>query len=192
MNTPTLHRARPQLIGLCGYAGTGKDTVRGILEQDHTYTGMAFAEPIRGMLRELFTSNGIDPAYMDERDLKEAEVPALGVSYRQLAQTLGTEWGRNLQPDFWLRIASAFMDEQRLHGAQHFVVSDVRFVNEAQWVRENGGVIWRIHRPDASPVRAHVSEQEIDQIEPDLVIDNSQSVDALWAAVDNALHGEMA
>ena len=174
------------LIGLTGYAGTGKDTVREVLES-HDYTGLAFADSIRGMLRELLASNGISTSFMDDRALKETVIPELGVSYRHMAQTLGTEWGRNLQPDFWLRIAGAFMDDRVDDGDTHFVISDVRFANEAEWVRERGGVIWRVHRAAATPVRPHVSEAEIDHITPDWTIHNNGSFEDLRETVFEAL-----
>ena len=44
---------RPRLIGLTGYAGTGKDTVRQILEDQYDLDGLAFADPIREMLSVL-------------------------------------------------------------------------------------------------------------------------------------------
>lgn len=175
------------LIGLSGYAGAGKDTVRNILENQHGFAGLAFADPIRSMLRELLTSSGIDDSYMDERSLKEAEIPELGVSYRQMAQTLGTEWGRHLVHDFWLRIAGAFLDDQVNAGETHFCISDVRFANEAAWIRERGGVIWRVQREAAVPVRAHVSESEIYLFPADYVIHNDGPLDALPAAVNAAL-----
>ena len=176
------------LIGLTGLAGTGKDTVRSILEAEG-FTGFAFADPIRGMIRELLSSNGIDDAYMDDRERKETIIPALGVSYRHLAQTLGTEWGRCLAPDFWLRIAGAYMDDLAWQGAQasHFVISDVRFENEADWIRKRGGVIWRVVRPNTAPVRDHVSEAGVIAIEADHVVKNLLDVDYLRGTVLDAL-----
>lgn len=176
----------PILIGLSGYAGTGKDTVREML-QDQGYTGFAFADPIRGMLRELLTSSGIDDRFIDEREFKEVPIHELGVSYRQMAQTLGTEWGRNLAPDFWLRIAKSYMDEQIDLGGTHFCVSDVRFPNEAQWVRDQGGVIWRVTRPQAAPIRAHVSERLLTEFSTDAEIHNGGSVGDLHRTVMAAL-----
>lgn len=177
----------PFLIGLTGYAGSGKDSVRDILETDHEFTGLAFAEPIRAMICELLTSNGIGSEWMYERTLKEQVIPQLGVSYRHMAQTLGTEWGRNLQTDFWLRIAQAYMEDLSNHGHLHFVVSDVRFVNEAEWVKKQGGVIWHIRRPDVAPVRPHASEAEIEHIEADWTINNTGSLDDLKPTVLEAL-----
>lgn len=185
-----------RLIGLVGYAGTGKDTVRQLLESEHGFVGLAFADPIRQMLRTLFTENGIDEKYIDERDHKEAPIQDLlteqPLSYRQMAQTLGTEWGRNLSPDFWLQIAGAYIAEQRRHGERLFVISDVRFVNEGQWIKDAGGELWHIHRPSAAPVRPHASEAEIALIDVDRVIDNSGSLDDLWTRVDSVMGGVVA
>lgn len=180
----------PYLIGLTGYAGCGKDSVRALLEE-HGYHGFAFADPIRMMLHELLTSSGISTDYMRQRSLKEAVIPALGVSYRHLAQSLGTEWGRCLASDFWLRLADAYMESVRT-GAAHIaprgcVVSDVRFENEATWVRAHGGVVWRVDRFGVSPVRDHVSESAVATIKHDATIANHGSLDDLRRAVQRQL-----
>lgn len=156
MTMPTTH---PLIIGLCGPAGCGKDTVRGFLEHKHEFAGLAFAEPIRAMVRELLTSNGCSDEYITNRELKETEIPGLGVSARHMMQTLGTEWARKcLGDDFWLKLATTSMAHMRSHGYRNFVISDVRFANEAEWVRAQGGEIWMIERPGLQPVRPHVSE----------------------------------
>ena len=67
--------------------------------------------------------------------------------------------------------------------ATHFCISDVRFANEAQWVKDRGGVVWRIDRPSTVPVRAHRSEQEIYHFTPDAVINNSGTIDQLRQTV---------
>ena len=180
----------PLLIGLTGYAGTGKDTVREILESSG-FCGFAFADPIRNMVRELLASTGIDECWMARRELKEEAIPQLGVSYRELAQTLGTEWGRRLQPDFWLRIANAYVADLTYQGASALVVSDVRFANEAAWVRQRGGVIWRIHRELAGRVREHVSESELDGIKPDVTLHNDGTVADLSRTVCEALRNRV-
>lgn len=149
----------PLIIGLCGPAGCGKDSVRTILELKHDFAGMAFAEPIRGMLRELLTSNGCSDEYITNRELKETPIPGLDVSARHMMQTLGTEWARKcLGEDFWLKLAATYLADLRSQGYRQFVISDVRFANEAEWVRAQGGEIWMIERPGLQPVRQHVSE----------------------------------
>lgn len=180
--TTTLHR----LIGLTGTAGSGKDTVRRLLEEHHGYSGLAFADPIRNMLRPLLADAGTSDEWMTDRDLKEATIPAIGTSYRHLAQSLGTEWGRSIEHEFWLRIASARLDFLQDQGLRRFVISDVRFLNEAAWIKLLGGEVWRVERPSAEPVREHASEK-ISHINPDRIIDNSGTVADLWKTVNDVL-----
>jgi hypothetical protein len=178
---------KPLLIGLTGLAGSGKDTVREILVHQHNFDGMAFADSIRDMLTALFESCGVKTEWMTERSLKEAVIPEFGASYRQMAQELGTGWGRAIDPDFWLKIAGAKVAMCGDYGGSGVVISDVRFPNEASWVKAQGGVIWRIIRPGVEPVRAHASEDLIASLPYDYVIDNSGSIDRLQHAVAMAL-----
>lgn len=180
---------RPIIIGLTGPAGSGKDTVRQMLESDHGFSGLAFADPIRSMVSELLSYVDAAEHYAYDRALKEEHVPRLNVSYRELAQTLGTEWGRALfGEDFWVRIAQARIARKVAAGAQRIVVSDVRFANEAKAIRDAGGRIWRITRPGLQPVRAHVSEQlAMGATEWDAHLCNNGTVEDLWVQVANAL-----
>ena len=189
-----------KLIGLTGFAGSGKDEVRAVL-RSVGYIGFAFADPIRSMIADLLAGVGECDGWIEDRALKEQVIPALGVSYRQMAQTLGTAWGRALRPDFWIRIAAAYMtdiqtaqrspfwidDDEPTPDRQHFCISDVRFENEAAWVRAQGGVIWRVHREGLAAVRAHASESEQDSIRPARTIHNNGTLDDLRVAVLEAL-----
>lgn len=174
------------IIGLAGQAGSGKDTVRNILELSHDFAGLAFAEPIRAMVRELLTSNGCSDDYITNRELKETPIPGLGVSARHMMQTLGTEWARKcLAEDFWLKLAATYMADLRGQGYRQFVISDVRFANEAEWVRAQGGEVWMIERPGLQPVRQHVSECV--QFRVDQVLRNDGTLADLERATLNAL-----
>lgn len=181
----------PRIIGLTGLAGSGKDTVARMLEQDHGFFSLAFADPLRDMIGALLTENGISTAWMYDRDLKEKPIDGLGgASYRRMAQTLGTEWGRHaLGHDFWVNLATLRVDELARHGVQAIVVSDVRFLNEAQWVRAQGGQVWRIHRSATEPVAPHVSEAELLSIQPDHHLDNNGTVEDLWCQVAALVQG---
>lgn len=178
----------PKLIGLTGLAGTGKDTVRQILESEHGYHGLAFADPIRAMVQALFERSGIDLAYMTDRARKEVSIPELGASYRQLVQTLGTEWGRGIRSDFWVSSAKAYITSMTSKHAQ-FVLSDVRFLNEADMITRMGGQIWRVQRDSAEPVRPHISEQTVALIHAPIMIHNNGSIDDLRTTVNDVLWG---
>lgn len=150
-----------QLIGLTGPAGSGKDTVADYLRDRHGFAVMSFAHPVYLGVSAAF---GIPIEQLQDRDFKEEEIPWIGKSPRQLLQLFGTEFGRDLvAKDIWLRVAKSKLDEISYICDQasvpcRVVISDVRFDNEAEWVRNLGGVIWHIHRPGVQPVAAHVSE----------------------------------
>lgn len=186
---PNVTMTKPAIIGLTGYAGTGKDTVRQILERQHGYTGLALADPLRHMLTALLLQSGHSTEYITVRERKEEIIPGLGVSYRQMVQTLGTEWGRANHPDFWTRIAQGRLDYLRTEtfGPPAFVISDVRFESEAAWIRSQGGVIWRVYRADAAPVRAHQSETEMNRMMHDEIIPNNGTIEDLDVRVQQAL-----
>lgn len=184
---PVAAKPDPLLIGLTGLAGTGKDTVADRLCAEHGFERHAFAEPIRDMLTAMLAGANIDYAHLFERDLKERPVPHLGISGRRLMQTLGTEWGRALDPDLWVRLAAITLG---LHGAcsapihDRIVITDVRFPNEAAWIEGLGGRVVRVTRP-APEVAAHVSEQHIAQLPCTLAIDNTGTLADLHEQVDN-------
>lgn len=176
------------LIGLCGRAGTGKDTVADRLVEQHQFSRYAFADPLRSMLEVMLIEAGLEYAYIHERSLKEQPIPGLGFSYRHLAQTLGTEWGRSLSPTFWLQLAALNLGLHDLPNSapvhDRIVITDVRFPNEATWLRALGGQVVLIQR-DVPNVRHHESELHVGgTIQCDLVLDNTGSLAGLYDRVD--------
>ena len=176
------------LIGLAGVAGAGKSTVAKMLCKEYGFIEISFAEPIKRMIDQLL---GYKSKHWDDRAWKEACNPRFGRSPRQLMQSLGTEWGRNIvHPDIW--IDSARLAINGTLGWQHkkFVISDVRFDNEAAWIRANGGVLWRIYSSSDGPIpdAVHPSEaQEINWQKDDWEIINRQGIDDLHSLVSFAV-----
>jgi hypothetical protein len=179
-----------QLIAVTGFAGAGKDSVRAVLEK-YGYIGLAFADPMKAMLGSLYDMCGVDKDHMHARELKEKCIPAFGKSYREMAQALGTEWARELDPDFWVKVMGARLDDMLVttFGTTKFVISDLRFLNEAAWVKSRGGTIWRVDRPIANPVRHHVSETEQTAIQADVTIYNHGTLDDLDRIVLETVNG---
>lgn len=169
------------IIGLTGPAGSGKDTTADWLESVHNFARIALADPIR---RGLCAMLGLCPTVF-RPGIKEQVIPWLGKSPRELMQTLGTEWGRVLiARDLWLRIAE---NEIASAGHNRVVITDIRFEDEAAWLRKLGGVVWFIQRGAAPPVREHVSESGIAFAPGDTIIDNNGTIKELFAAVDAEL-----
>jgi hypothetical protein len=178
---PNLHSQsqldQHSIIGLTGPAGVGKDTVGRLLSS--SYNLYAFARPLKQALSTL----GIhEPA---DRAAKEALLGGKPFSYRKAAQTLGTEWARNLDPDFWLNLA-----EDKTRFMRRVVFTDVRFENEAAWVRKQGGVIWHIHGRATTVIgdsAKHASENAVEVKPEDFQLDNSGSIEELTEAVQELL-----
>lgn len=182
----TLSPHPPLLIGLTGRAGAGKDTAAAYLEDQYACHAIGFADPLVDMLGVLCDYVDVDGAWLVERSLKELPMRVLGHSYRELAQTLGTEWGRGLHSDFWVRIAQHQV-QQLWHAGSSVVITDLRFPNEAAWVLQMGGTVVRLVRGDAEPVRAHVSEQHTDALPASHELINNGSIATLQDQIDRMM-----
>jgi len=151
----------PRIVGISGAAGAGKDTVAEYLMQEYGYGRVSFAKPMKDAIQAMF---GVDSRIW-ERDVKEKPLDELiGFSPRQLAQTLGTEWGRGLRESFWIDLAKLKIVKM-LRDGQPVVISDVRFNNEARMIQEMGGVVIGVIRPALAEkrVRKHISEAGLDE-----------------------------
>lgn len=173
------------VIGLSGRAGAGKDTIADMIQELKPGTErLAFADPIRTMVRSL----GIDPIYLRHPN-KEIIVPGLGVSTRHLMCTLGLEWGRNLiDSELWVKLLSMRLSRLKLVSGTLCVITDVRFKDEADFVRRRGGKIVNIIRPSLNKSYNHPSEAGIILKSGDFKLVNGGSVGDLRESVKKLLH----
>jgi hypothetical protein len=171
------------IIGLQGYAGSGKSTVAKYLEERHGFARRHIKAPLAAMTRTLFLyafpeATDADLHEMVDGTLKRESLEALGGrTPTEIQQFLGTEFGRNfIHPDIWLDIWSAW-------AAQHpkVVQESVRFANEA----ERCDVIWEVRRPGYGALNGHVSEAL--PVAADVVLVNDGDLDLLYRQVDAAI-----
>lgn len=168
------------LIGLCGPAGVGKDTVAGLLLH-HGFEQNSFAKPMYEALAVL----GI-PA-PKTREEKEALIPGRNYSWRRAAQTLGTEWARSLSSSFWVDLAR---DRYRSSNSKHYVISDVRFEEETAWIRSEGGrVVHIIGRATtvSGATAKHASEKGVHCKIEDYILSNDGDLSHLAVNVEKML-----
>lgn len=179
----------PKLIGLYSSAPqSGKSTTADILWQSHGYEIESFAKPLKGMVEDLLIRCGLDICEIEDiaENRKEDTIPFLGKSYREICQTLGTEWGRKLvHPDIWVNAAFG----RRISARVRTVIDDVRFPNEAQAILKRGGQVWKIVRPGAAVVHKHESDGALDEWGFHRVVVNDGTPEELARKVLEALRG---
>jgi len=174
------------LIGLTGPAFAGKDSVAEHLRLHRGFRVESLANPIREGLKAMFVLSDwhFQPAH------KETVIDWIGKSPRQLMQSLGTEWGRDLVArDIWLKRLELRLGNLRRLKDSRVVISDIRMVNEAAMINHLGGQLWRIVRPGqrTTPHADHTTEQEQHRLVPDLTIVNDGTLADLYQQVDEAL-----
>lgn len=158
------------VIGLSGQKRSGKDTAAQMIQEYFPQAErLAFADKLKESIAALFNMSleDIDRLKnMEERvaiDLWAGEPPnlehhTLG-SMRLMLQRMGTEVGRELFGErFWLDMAFA-----KTKPDGFYVITDCRFDNEAEYVRERGGVVWEIVRPSLESSDNHASEVPVDR-----------------------------
>lgn len=168
-----------KLIGLSGKARCGKDTFAQALAGQFGYRQYSFAAPIYKMLNALPYLEHINSNIATEE--KEKEHSFYGKSPRRLLQTLGTEWGRSfVDPNIWVWIMEDLLNKKYdITRHSSFVISDLRFENEAVWIRKMGGLVVRIHRGHEVGVAAHSSEEGFPLLENDVRISNDSTIEDL-------------
>ena len=177
------------IFGLAGRAGSGKDSVAEVLRSSYGIVPMKFAQPLYEMVAVMV---GCTVESLQDRTLKEIPIPAIGKSPRELLQSIGTEWGRTfVGDDVWIKSMASRSLPLRGQGIS-IVITDVRFDNEADWIRRTGGAVWEVARPrhDTGCVghaAHHASEAGIDSLLIDRTIVNDGSLGDLADAVHRAV-----
>lgn len=179
---------KPTIIGVSGKKRHGKNAVASILAEDFAALPIAFADPLKAMVMDLYAFS-VEQVY---GDLKEVVDSRVGFAPRAAMQHLGASV-RQLHRDTWARktiqtiqaaeqgaIVSLFSETRgcplptrSITG--RWVISDCRHVNEANEIRAMGGVVVLVQRPgaDTGSFEDHESELEIDQINPDYILVNN-------------------
>jgi len=172
----------PAVVGLTGYAGSGKDTVAGMLAT-YGFKRVAFADPMKEILldtdpwvhagqyhrklTDLVSEFGWDGAKRRHPDV------------RRLMQEFGMSCRRVLGEWTWTELALSRV-ETHLANGESVVVTDVRLENEARLITQQlDGMVWRVHRPDVGPVNGHVTEDQLAEYPVDRAVNNWGTIDDL-------------
>jgi hypothetical protein len=148
------------LVGCAGPAGSGKSVVAEHLRDRHGFTIVSLADPLKRVVGELlgFTDHQLyGPSYARSEPHPTLRRPdGQPLTARHALQTLGTDWARACCPNVW--VERAMRTIRAIPG--DVVVPDMRFLNELDAVRAEGGVL--VRRKLTTPVSdPHPTEREL-------------------------------
>lgn len=159
------------LIGVIGRKNAGKDTLADLLVARRGFKKHALASPLKEACRVLFL---LDELQLNDPGQKEMVDDRWGLSPRVMFQKIGTDFAREtFGHDFWVRHLEYWVERET---PLRLVVPDVRFPNEAAWIRAHGGLLVRVHSTDPISDDAHISETGIDDIPADIEILNDKAL----------------
>lgn len=168
----------PYLIGLCGGIGAGKDTVGRFLREDYGFETVSFASKLKEVAADVY---GLEERHVNGTQADKLEPigrlldpngqPLTG---RRILELLGTEGFRNVSPTTWVDYLMRRIDrETEATVGRCFVITDCRFPNEFDAVRERGGVMWRVEKTaqdEHTSTTGHASDVAWRDLEPDVVV----------------------
>lgn len=169
------------LIGLSGFAGSGKDYVADILTDNFGFRKYAFADPIKEICIDLFRFS-YEQVYgpSEERDKIDLRYR---ISPRQALQKIGTT-GRELYKNIW---ADKVLSQINKQGDGKYVITDCRYLSEFERIKFSGGKLIRIKRDKqrvlTKDVGNHSSEQEQKEIldsEFDYILNNCEEKNMIF------------
>jgi hypothetical protein len=125
------------IIGLEGFAGVGKDFYGGGLGN---FQRLAFADVLKSELDAFLQERLKISAFTKNKIEKEIIRPIL--------VCWGTEIRRKQNQEYWIDILKSRMNAS---SSENFVITDVRYLNEAKWILNGGGRVICISRPGIGP-----------------------------------------
>lgn len=185
------------IVGLTGKKRHGKDTVGSILVGEHGFVRIAYADALKESAAALFdVPVGTWDELKNDPDAKVSlrvknppgyaarSRSIAGFSVREFLQRYGTEAHRNVfGTGFWIDVARGKM-EGALADDLSVVVTDVRFDNEAKVIRDLGGLIVNIYRPQVVDENDTEDTHESEVLpEDDFTLWNGGTLDDLRKAI---------
>jgi hypothetical protein len=157
-----------KVIGIIGQLNTGKDTLSNVFTESHMFYPMAFADPLKLILQNLFDLSDFD---------LWGPSGSRPLIVRDMLQALGTDFARKFDPDIWVKHMMKRIETFKTDGFDHLfpsrkgftrnsgiIATDIRFPNEAKMlVEQHKAYLIKIIRPDnfrmSTPDQAqHISE----------------------------------
>lgn len=180
-----------QLIGIVGHAQSGKDTIADYLVKNYGFTKLSFATKVKKITKSLFN--------IPNNTAKTTQLPLWGMTYRDLLQQVGSKL-REIHPDIWVNpiIGEILVCNIFGNSSENFAISDVRYLNELNAIRQEGGKLIKIIRTNfvtdlTIEEEKHPSETELNNVpnsEFNLVITaESGDIHKIYMGIDKFMEG---
>ena len=189
------------LIGITGFKRSGKDTVGDYLCEKYGFTKLSYASALKKACQVIFSFTD-EQLYGD--DEKEKIDEYWKHSPRDILQKVGTELFReklseiceHIDNDIWIRSVDRqikMLNSSDPTRYNKFVVTDVRFENEASFIRQMNGRVFRVNRfdcdmTDETMATLHKSESTIMTLDVDEDIENKSTLLDLYSKIDVLLN----
>lgn len=194
------------IIGVAGNALSGKDTFAKLIQvitSDIQFPGYLSIEEIMshtpdrgpkvkweirkfaGKLKEIAkVLTGIPEQMWEDQVFKESRLSSSwNMTAREFLQKLGTDAIRvGLHDDAWV---TALMCDY--NNKCNWIITDVRFPNEAKIIKSKGGIVVRINRPGIRVVNHHISEMSLDGWDYDYVVENNGNIKDLYHKAEDIM-----
>lgn len=199
------------IIGLCGFQGSGKDTVADILVEKHNFIKLSFASATKDVVSNLFgwDRNMVEGNTPEARKKREEidgwwanKLDIKDFSPRKALQLIGTDLFRNnFYDNIWVYIVEKKIIDILEKNEKNIVITDCRFPNEIEMIKKLNGKLVYIKRfvpdwfenykngEDLEIVKTiHQSETSWIRCIFDYEINNISSIDDLNTNIQNLIH----
>lgn len=212
------------IIGICGFIGCGKDTAADYLVNFHEFRRESFAGILKDAVSAVF---GWDREMLEGRTRQSREwreqvdtwwANRLGMpelTPRWVLQYWGTEvLRRGFHDDIWI----AGLENKLRNSSDNVVISDCRFPNEIQAIKNQGGQViwvqrgslpewydhavaankgpshlgWALGKERLGKYKIHASETSWVGTDFDAIVDNNGSLDDLYQQIKNLVQDPQA
>lgn len=170
------------IIGISGKICSGKTEVAKYIQKkipEYNFQIRSFGYDVKFITSYI---TGIDINLIQSREIKSKYLPEWGMTLGEMFQKIGTECMRKgLHPDTWvLSLMTKYTPDQ------NWIIDDVRFKNEANTIKQFGGILIRLEG-DPANMRSkdprnmnHKSETELDNYENfDIVYNNVPPIESI-------------
>lgn len=191
-----------KIIGVCGLKGAGKDTIGDIIcKNDDSFVKMSFADTLKditailmGWDRKLLQGDTIESReWREKADDYWSDKFGKMITPRIILQELGTNVLRN---QFLQSIWVDSLQKKLMEIDKNVVITDVRFPNEIDMIKELGGTIYRVERGELPKWYHELNKlshylYEVNNFNPLFIIDDLDKIhesEWKWIGYDRPKH----